>query len=168
MLSQNYPSLIEALPANIREPVLDAISTLQIKVAEHIENVLQSEETFETISGFVNEELMKFCRREFRKLLMMKHLCKLSVFSKRGFVRSFKNRHLKKRSKILSAEALMIWQIQKLRSAEMFTNDAIGLLKEKAEEQIEPIVHQLAEIATAERTRNQISALIKQRSSRLL
>ncbi len=43
----------------------------------------------------------------------------------------------------------------------MFTDEAIDLLKEKAEEQIEPIVHQLAKLATAERTRNQISALIK-------
>ena len=44
---------------------------------------------------------------------------------------------------------------------EMFTDEAVTLLKEKAIEQIEPIVHRLAEIATAERTRNQISALIK-------
>ena len=35
------------------------------------------------------------------------------------------------------------------------------LLKEKANEQIAPLVHQLAELAAAERTRNQIGALIK-------
>lgn len=39
LLSQDYPSLIEALPKNIREPVLDAISALQLKIAEHIETV---------------------------------------------------------------------------------------------------------------------------------
>ncbi|MBA2620347.1 MAG: DUF445 family protein, partial [Acidobacteria bacterium] len=44
---------------------------------------------------------------------------------------------------------------------EMFTGDAVLLLKERAAEQINPIVHQIAEIATAERTRNQIGALIK-------
>jgi hypothetical protein len=43
----------------------------------------------------------------------------------------------------------------------MFTPDAVQLLKEKAIEQIEPIVHQLAEVAASERTRNQISTLIK-------
>ena len=57
IISQNYPSLVEALPANIREPVLDAISSLQLKIAEHIENVLQSEETIETISGFVGRRV---------------------------------------------------------------------------------------------------------------
>ena len=43
----------------------------------------------------------------------------------------------------------------------MFTPDAVELLKEKANEQIEPIIHQLTELATADRTRQQIGALIK-------
>jgi uncharacterized membrane protein YheB (UPF0754 family) len=43
----------------------------------------------------------------------------------------------------------------------MFTSDAIALLKEKANEQIAPVTHHLTEIAAAERTRNQIGALIK-------
>src|SRR5215203_3456326 len=59
LISQNYPSLIEALPANVREPVLDAVSTLQFKIAEHIESVLQSEETTQTISSFVERRVDK-------------------------------------------------------------------------------------------------------------
>ena len=43
----------------------------------------------------------------------------------------------------------------------MFTDDAVGLLKEKANEQLDPIIHQLTELLAAERTRTQISALIK-------
>ncbi len=43
----------------------------------------------------------------------------------------------------------------------MFTPDAIALVKEKAVEQIDPIIHQLTELAAAEKTRNQIGALIK-------
>ncbi|MEP6902604.1 MAG: DUF445 family protein, partial [Actinomycetota bacterium] len=57
LISQNYPSLIEALPANVREPVLDAISTLQFKIAEYIEEVLRSEETVETIQSFVERRV---------------------------------------------------------------------------------------------------------------
>src|SRR5690606_2839743 len=45
--------------------------------------------------------------------------------------------------------------------AEMFTAEAASLLKEKAMEQISPVTHHLTEIAAAERTRNQIGALIK-------
>jgi hypothetical protein len=43
----------------------------------------------------------------------------------------------------------------------MFTPDAIALLKEKAVEQIDPAIHHLTELAAAEKTRNQIGALIK-------
>src|SRR5207245_10703733 len=44
---------------------------------------------------------------------------------------------------------------------QMFTEDAISLLKEKANDQIDPIIHDLAQLAAAEKTRSQISALIK-------
>ena len=45
--------------------------------------------------------------------------------------------------------------------ATLFTEDAVVLLKEKANDQIAPMAHHLTEIAAAERTRNQIGALIK-------
>src|SRR5215213_11293530 len=57
ILSQNYPSLIETLPSNLRAPVLEAITALQFRVAEHIENVLKSEESLETISSFVERRV---------------------------------------------------------------------------------------------------------------
>src|SRR3954471_19068502 len=40
LLATEYPSLIEALPSGIREPVLDAIAGLQHRLAEHVESVL--------------------------------------------------------------------------------------------------------------------------------
>jgi uncharacterized membrane protein YheB (UPF0754 family) len=43
----------------------------------------------------------------------------------------------------------------------MFTDDAVALLKEKANEQIKPAIKQIADIAANEKTRDQISALIK-------
>ena len=36
LLSTAYPSLIEALPSGARAPVLDTISALQLRLAEHI------------------------------------------------------------------------------------------------------------------------------------
>src|SRR6187455_2995982 len=36
LLAQEYPSLIEALPRNIREPVLEGIAALQYRLAEYI------------------------------------------------------------------------------------------------------------------------------------
>ena len=67
LISQNYPSFVEALPANIREPVLEAISSLQLKVAEHIEDVLQNEETLRNDSAVLsNAALTKFFAPRFR------------------------------------------------------------------------------------------------------
>src|SRR5205823_811340 len=57
ILAEDYPSLIETLPKNVREPVLDAISALQLKLAEYIKSVLQSEESREAIRGFVTQRV---------------------------------------------------------------------------------------------------------------
>jgi uncharacterized membrane protein YheB (UPF0754 family) len=57
LLSQEYPSIIESLPAKLREPVLDALSSLQFKVAEHIADVLKSEDSQETIRTFVERRV---------------------------------------------------------------------------------------------------------------
>src|SRR4051812_29051153 len=53
ILSQEYPSLIEALPKKVREPVLDAIAGLQLRIAEHIRDVLKNEEAQASIRAFV-------------------------------------------------------------------------------------------------------------------
>ena len=52
-LAKDYPSVTDMLPENLRESVLEAVFSLQLKVAEHIEFALQSEETLETIRGFI-------------------------------------------------------------------------------------------------------------------
>jgi len=44
---------------------------------------------------------------------------------------------------------------------QLFTEEAVSLLKEKANDQIAPVAHHLTEIAAAPRTRDQIGALIK-------
>ena len=60
LISQEYPSLIDTLPSKLREPLLDAIFSLQLKIAEHIENVLQSEESLAAINGFVERRVDEF------------------------------------------------------------------------------------------------------------
>jgi uncharacterized membrane protein YheB (UPF0754 family) len=161
LISQNYPSLVEALPANIREPVLDAISSLQLKIAEHIQGVLKSEETVETIRGFVERRVDEMLSRRVSETLDEETFLKIIGFLEtriRSVVRE--SAFEQKIEDFISRRVDDLTNMQ-TPLGEMFTPDAVALLKEKANGQIEPIVHQLAEIATAERTRNQISALIK-------
>jgi len=161
LLSQNYPSLIESLPSNLREPILDAISTLQLKIGEHIQTVLKSEETVESISSFVERRVDEFLSKRVSEVVDEEQFAQVLNFLETRIKNALKEPALEQKiSEFINK------QIDSLATApttlgEMFTSDAVELLKEKAAEQIEPIIHQLSELATAERTRNQIGALIK-------
>ncbi|MCU1288891.1 MAG: hypothetical protein JWN60_1120 [Acidobacteria bacterium] len=161
ILSRDYPSLIEALPANVRAPVLDAIASLQLKVAEHIENVLQSEETLRTLHGFVERRVDEVLSRRVSEVVDEENFNKIL-----GFLETRIQSAVRQPAFALKIKDFIDRRVDDLAKTEtplgqMFTNEAVGLLKEKAAEQIEPIIHQLAQIAAADRTRDQIGALIK-------
>lgn len=161
ILSQDYPSIIESLPAGLREPVLDSISTLQFKIAEHIETTLKSEQALDTITTFVEKRVDEALSKRvsdvvdddsFEKMIgfleeRVRTVLRSKVLEQK--VRDFVNRRVED---LANSETPL---------GEMFTPDAVKLLKEKASEQIEPMTHHLTEIAAAEKTRNQIGALIK-------
>lgn len=161
LLSQSYPSLIETLPANLREPVLDAISALQLKIGAHIQTVLKSEETVQSISGFVERRVDEFLSKRVSEVIDEEQFNKVLSFVETRVRSAVREPALEKK-----ISEFIDKQIDNLATAattlgELVTPDAVALLKEKAVEQIEPIIHQLSELATAERTRNQIGVLIK-------
>ena len=161
LLAEDYPSLIEALPKNVREPILDAISALQLKLADHIKTVLKSEESLEAIRGFVTRRVDDVLGKRVSDVLDDKAFAKIlgflderirSAVKAKAFeanIRDFIGRRL---DELVNSETPL---------GKMFTDDAVALLKEKANEQIEPAIKQLADLAGTEKTRNQISALIK-------
>lgn len=161
LLSEDYPSLIEALPRNIREPMLDALSALQIRLAEYIRGTLKSDESVKAIRGFVTRRVDEFLSKRVTEIVDDEAFDKIvefldervrSAVHAKAFeanVRDFVGRRL---DGLIKSD---------LPVSSMFTDDAVALLKEKANDQIEPLIHQLAELATAEKTKNQISALIK-------
>ena len=161
LISQNYPSLIEALPANLREPVLDGISSLQLKIAEHIETVLRNEETIETIYGFVERRVDEVLGRRIADTIDDETFVKIIGFLETRIRSIIREPALEEKVRDFISRRVDDLSNTQTPLAEMFTDEAVGLLKEKAVGQIQPIVHELAELATAERTRNQISALIK-------
>ncbi len=161
LLSLEHPSLIESLPQNVREPVLDAISALQLKLAHHIRSILKSEESLDAIRSFVTRRVDDVLGQRVSSVIDDETFESIIAFLK-GRIESainakdfeltigdFINRHL---DDLVKSETPL---------SKMFTEDAVALLKEKASEQIEPAIHQLTELAAAEKTRNQIGALIK-------
>lgn len=161
IVSQNYPSLIETLPSNLRAPVLEAITSLQFKVAEHIENVLKSEESMATISGFVERRVDEVLSRRVSSVVDDDAFEKIVGFLEERIRTAINSAELEEK-----VHSFISRRVDDLASTptpigDMFTPDAISLLKEKAGEQISPMAHHLTEIAAAERTRNQIGSLIK-------
>ncbi len=162
LLAQNYPSLIEALPTNLREPVLDAVASMQLKIGSHIQAVLKNEETAQSISQFVERRVDEFLSQRVSEAITDEQFNKILNFLETRVRGIIKEPTLEKKIGDFigrQVDALLVNANTPL--GEMFTPDAVQLLKEKAIGQIEPIVHQLAQVATSERTRNQISSLIK-------
>lgn len=161
LLSQNYPSLIEALPSNLREPVLDAISTLQLKIGTHIQTVLKSEDTVQSISGFVERRVDEFLSKRVSEVIDEEQFNQALNFLETRIRNIVREPSLE--NKIADFISRRVDDLANTTTTlgEMFTPDAIALVKEKAVEQIDPIIHQLTELAAAEKTRNQIGALIK-------
>ena len=161
LLSQEYPSLIEALPANLRETVLDAISAVQLKIAKHIQDVLKNEESVASISGFVERRVDEFLSRRVSETIDDEQFNKVLNFIETRIRSAVKEPALEKKIGDFINKQIDNLANTTATLGEMFTPDAVELLKEKANEQIEPIIHQLTELATADRTRQQIGALIK-------
>ena len=161
ILSQNYPSIIETLPAHLRAPVLEAISSLQLTVADHIEKVLRNEETQAAISSFVENRVDEVLSRRVAAVLDEDTFETLVGFIEERVRSAVESPTLEK-----TIREFISSRVDDLTNTDtpigvMFTPDAIALLKEKALEQISPVAHHLTEIAAAERTRNQIAGLIK-------
>lgn len=161
LLSQNHPSIIEALPDSLRQPIMESIESLENKIGLYVGNVINSEETVQSIQGFVerrvDEVLTKdvseaFTDETYNKILNFAETKARSVVFEPALENKIKKFIGKRVDDLANTQTPL---------KDMFTDEAIELLKEKAVEQIEPIVHQLASIATEDRTKNQISALIK-------
>jgi uncharacterized membrane protein YheB (UPF0754 family) len=160
-LSQSYPSLIEALPTNLRTPVLDAITSLQFKVANHIEQVLKSEESLETIRGFVERRVDEVLSKRVSEVVDDDSFEKIVGFLEERIHSAINAPTFEEKIREFVGRRVDDLANTETPLGQLFTDDAVALLKEKASEQIAPMSHHLTEIAAAERTRSQIGALIK-------
>ncbi|MBK6722845.1 MAG: DUF445 family protein [Acidobacteria bacterium] len=103
ILAEDYPSLIEALPKNVREPILDAISALQLKLADHIKTVLKTKNRL-TRSAALSRGGSMMCLENASRMFSMMRLLQRSFVSRRAYPHRGKGKVRSKRtSAILSA-----------------------------------------------------------------
>jgi uncharacterized membrane protein YheB (UPF0754 family) len=161
LLSHEYPSLIEALPRNVREPVLDAIAALQLRVADHIREVLKSETSQASIRDFVTNRLDDLLSQRASNLINDEAFVKITGFLEERIRAAIRSKAFEDSIRDFVGRRLDDLVHAETPIGAMFTDDAVALLKEKANDQIAPVAHRLTEVAAAERTRDQIGALIK-------
>jgi len=161
LLDKTYPSLIEALPTAARAPVLDAISALQLRLADYITDILKGEETAAALTDFIDRRVDELLARRLKDALSAAAFDQLVGFVEERFrglvtesefeikIRDFVGARL---DELSEAHATL---------AEVFTPETVALIKERVDREVPPIVHHLAEIATSKGTRTQIGGLIK-------
>src|SRR5438067_138505 len=161
LLSAVHPSLIEALPQAARAPVLDTISALQYRLAEHIASVLKSDQTAQAIETFVDRQVDKLLERRLNETVSEDTIALIRGFAEERYEAFVSDENFE--GKVYSFVSDRIDDLARTDAtlAEMLSPNTIGLIKERIDQQVPPIVHNLADIAASRNTRHRLGALIK-------
>ena len=161
LLARVYPSFIDALPSQARAPILDTISALQYRLAEYIAAMLKSEETAEAIKRFVDKQVDELTERQFGDLLNSDAVDQVLNFLQQRLQRAISDEGFERKVRDFVSGRLDDLARSNATLAETLTPDTISFIKERIDQQVPPIVHHLADIATSQTTRKQIGSLIK-------
>lgn len=161
LLARVYPSFIDALPSQARAPILDTISALQYRLAEYIAEMLRSEETAEAIERFVDTQIDDLLQRNFGDLVSNESVDKALDVVQQRLQRYISDGDFEHRVSDFVSGRLDDLARSDATFAETVTAETIGFIKGRIDQEVPPIVHHLADIATSPTTRKQIGALIK-------
>lgn len=161
LLSTFYPSLIEALPTGARAPVLDTISALQYRLAEHIASVLKSDQTALAIETFVDRQVDKLLERRLGETVSEDTLALARKFAEERFAAFVSAEQFEAKVDSFVSDRIDDLVRTDATLAEMLSPETVALVKERIDRQVPPIAHALADIVTSRNTRQRIGGLIK-------
>jgi len=161
LLARVYPSFLDALPAQARGPILDTISALQYRLAEYIAEMLKSEETAAAIERFISKQVDELLERRLGDMVSSESIDQVMTYVQQRLHRVISNETFETRVYEFVAGRLDDLARSNATLGETFTPDTIAFIKGRIDQQVPPIVHHLADIATSPTTRKQIGALIK-------
>ena len=161
LLARVYPSFIDALPSHVRAPILDTISALQYRLAEYIAEMLKSEETSQAIENFVDKQVDELLERRVGEMVSDDSMNRALDFIEQGIQKLLATETFETKVREFVSARMDDLAQSNATLSETFTPETIAFIKERIDQQVPPIVHHLAEIATAQTTRKQIGALIK-------
>jgi uncharacterized membrane protein YheB (UPF0754 family) len=161
LLARIYPSFLDALPSQARAPILDTISALQYRLAEYIASMLKSEETAAAIEHFIDKQVDELTERRFGDFVNTKSLDKVMDVVEERVQRLINEGSFEQKVHDFVSGRLDDIANSNATLAETFTPETIAFIKDRIDQQVPPIVHHLADIATSQSTRKQIGSLIK-------
>ncbi|MDQ3818899.1 MAG: DUF445 domain-containing protein [Acidobacteriota bacterium] len=161
LLNTHYPSFLEALPAGVRTPVLDAIAGLQYRVSDYITEVLKSEETARALSSFIDRRVDDLLTNRLGETVNEETFEQILGFVESRFRKLVNEPDFETKVRDFISARLDDLAQSQATLAEMFTPNTVSIIKDRIDEQVPPIVHHLADIATSRTTRAHIGALIK-------
>jgi uncharacterized membrane protein YheB (UPF0754 family) len=161
LLSRVYPSFLDALPSQARAPILDTISALQYRLAEYIAEMLKSEETAEAIVRFVDKQVDEIVQRQLGDMVSSEAIDQVLEFMRQRLQLAISNEAFEQKIRDFVSGRLDDLAKSNATLGETFTPDTVAFIKERIDQQVPPIVHHLADIATSQTTRKQIGSLIK-------
>jgi len=161
LLGRVYPSFIDALPSQARAPILDTISALQYRLAEYIAEMLKSEETSEAIERFVDTQVNELLERRVGDMVKEESVDRVLDFVEQRVQRLTATDDFETKVHEFVSGRLDDLANSSATLAETFTPDTIAFIKDRIDQQVPPIVHHLADIATSQSTSKRIGGLIK-------
>lgn len=161
LLDKPRASFIETLPAGVRAPVLDAISALQLRVAEYIADILKSEETAIAVNSFIDRRVDELLSRRLIEVVTPNAYEQFINFVEERFRNIVTERGFEAKVRDFVSARVDDLARSDARLAEIFTPETVSIVKERIDAQLAPIVGHLSELATNVKTRQRIGALIK-------
>ncbi len=161
ILARVYPSFIDALPAHVRAPILDTISSLQYRLAEYIAEMLRSEETANAVRNFVDKQIDELLANRLGDVVSDKSLDQVLEFVQQQLQRLLTTEGFEGKVHEFVSGRLDDLARSGATLSETFTPETIAFIKDRIDQQVPPIVHHLADIATSQSTSKRIGGLIK-------
>jgi uncharacterized membrane protein YheB (UPF0754 family) len=141
--------------------VLDTISALQYRLAEHIASVLKSDQTAQAIETFVDRQVDKLLERRLNETISEDTIVLIRGFAEERYEAFVRDQSFEAKVHSFVSDRIDDLARTDATLAEMLSPETLALVKERIDRQVPPIAHTLADIAASRNTRVRIGALIK-------
>jgi uncharacterized membrane protein YheB (UPF0754 family) len=161
LLQRDLPPLPQLLPLGAQEGLEAALAGLLNRIESYIVQSLKNEETAAAIEKFVGNRLDEALSQRVSQIIDDNTFTEIQGFLDKRLRGIMTEKALEAKVREFVSQRVDDLANTATPLGDMFTPEAVEFVKERLRDQTQPFVHHIAEMATQERTRNQIGALVK-------